>query len=120
MDKNNKLDEKEITNIIHKHIKPTEQIKFIIYSTKFKTSNLIVKNNTNFSKSPLNQTNVHKLTNPFRECLLEKITKETIPTIWNRTVLDFENVYLWQPEFFEIELFLWIKLCTYANPSCLK
>ena len=48
MYKNYKLDEQVITNITHGHIKSTEQqnqIKLIIYYTKFKTSNLIVKNN---------------------------------------------------------------------------
>ena len=38
---NYKLDEKAITNIIKRHIKPIEkqkQIKLIIYYTKFKTS----------------------------------------------------------------------------------
>ena len=56
-----KLDEQAITNIIKRHIKPIkkqEQIKLIIYYTKFKTLNLIVKNNTNSAKIYLNQTNV--------------------------------------------------------------
>ena len=46
MHKNYKLDEQVITNIIHWHMKPIEQqkqIKLIIYYTKFKTSNLIIK-----------------------------------------------------------------------------
>ena len=49
---NNKLGEQAITNLIKRHIKPTEkqkQIKLINY-TKSKTSNLIVKNNTNSAK----------------------------------------------------------------------
>ena len=44
----------------------------IIYYTKFKTSNLIVKNNTNSVKIYLNQTNiVYKFICPFWEFLLK-------------------------------------------------
>ena len=66
---NYKLDEQAITNIIKRYIKYIEkqkQIKLIIYYTKFKTSNLIVKNNTNSTKIHLNQTNVvYKFICPF-------------------------------------------------------
>ena len=69
MHKNYKVDEQVISNVIHRHIKPTEpqkQIKFIIYYTKFKISNIIVKNN---KLQPLTQTNVvYKFTCLFREC----------------------------------------------------
>ena len=61
MHKNYKLEGQVITNMIHWHIKPVEQqkqIKLIIYSTKFKMSNLIVKNNTNSPKTSPNQTYV--------------------------------------------------------------
>ena len=66
-----KLDEQAIANIIKRHIKPIEkQMKLIIYNTKFKTSNLIVKNNTNSVKIHLNQANVvYKFICPFWECL---------------------------------------------------
>ena len=53
--KNYKVDEQIITNIIHRHIKPNEPqkwIKLIIYYIKFKTSNLLVKNNTNSPPIP--------------------------------------------------------------------
>ena len=46
MHNNYKSDEQTITNIIKRNIKTIEQhkhIKLIIYYTKFKTSNLIVK-----------------------------------------------------------------------------
>ena len=68
---NYKLKEQAITNIIKRHIKPTKkQIELIIYYTKFKTPNLIVKNNTNSAKILLNQTNVvHKFVCPYWECL---------------------------------------------------
>ena len=63
----------EITSIIKIRIKPTEkdkQIKPIIYYTKFKTSNLIVKNSPNSAKTLLDQTIVvYKFIYPFRECL---------------------------------------------------
>ena len=55
MHKNYKVDKQVISNIIHRHIKPTKppkQIKLIIYYTKFKTSNLIVKNYTPPQNSP--------------------------------------------------------------------
>ena len=45
MHKNYKVDEEVIIHIINRHIKTTEpqkQIKLIIYSTKYKLSNLIV------------------------------------------------------------------------------
>ena len=70
---NYKLDEQAITNIIKRHMKPIKkqkQIKLIIYYTKFKTLNLIVKNNTNSAKIHLIQTNVvYKFIYPFQECL---------------------------------------------------
>ena len=70
---NYKLDEQVITNVIKRHfksIKKQAQIKLIIYYTKFKTSNLIVKNNSNSAKILLNQTNVvNRFICPFRECL---------------------------------------------------
>ena len=72
MHHNYKLDEQAITNIKKRHIKPTEKPKQInlIFCTKFKTPNLIVKNNTNSAKICLNQTNVgNKFTCPFREYL---------------------------------------------------
>ena len=66
---NYKLDEQAITNIIKRHIKPIKkqkQIKLIINYTKLKTSNLIVKNNTNSTKINLNQSNVvNKFICPF-------------------------------------------------------
>ena len=66
MQYNYKLDKQAITNII----KTQKQIKLIIYYTEFKTSNLIVENNTNSAKILLNQTNVvYKFVWPFRECL---------------------------------------------------
>ena len=61
-----------MNNIIKRHIKSIKkqkQIKLIDY-TKFKTSNLIVKNITNTAKIHLSQTNVvYKSIYPFRECL---------------------------------------------------
>ena len=70
---NYKLDEQAITKIIKRHIKPIEkqkQIKLIIYYTKFKTSNLIIKNNIDSAKIHLNRTNeVYKFICPFQECL---------------------------------------------------
>ena len=68
-----KLDEEAIINIIKrqiKHIEKQKQIKLIIYYSKFKTPNLIFKNNINSAKMHLNQTNVvYKFICPFREFL---------------------------------------------------
>ena len=60
MHNNYKSDEQIITNIIKRNteIEQLEHIKLIIYYTKFKTSNLVVKNNANSPKTLLNQTNV--------------------------------------------------------------
>ena len=77
MHNNYELEEQVITNIINLSniVKPIEKqkpIKLIIYYTKFKTSNLIVKNDTNSAKIHLNQTNVvYKFICPFRGCLLK-------------------------------------------------
>ena len=57
MHNSNKLNEQTITNIIHWHTKLKEHLKQIYY-TKFKTSNLIVKNNKNTPKSYLKQIDV--------------------------------------------------------------
>ena len=68
-----KLDEQTKTNNIKRRIKPIEKeklIKPVIYFTRFKTLNLLVKNNTNSDKILLNLTNiVYKFIGPFRECL---------------------------------------------------
>ena len=73
MHKNYKLDEKVLTNIIYRHLKPLEhgkQVKLIIYSTRFTSFNLIVKNNTKSSKTFISQNNgVNRFTSPFREGL---------------------------------------------------
>ena len=53
--KNYKLDQQVRTHNLLRHIQPTKsqkQINFTIYNTKVKTSNLIVKNNTNTTKLP--------------------------------------------------------------------
>ena len=62
-----------------KPIKKQKQVKLFIYYTKFKTSNLIVKNNTNLAKIFLNQTNrVYELIFPFRKCLPPKSKISTL------------------------------------------
>ena len=70
---NYKLDKQAKTNIIKSHIKPIKnqkQIKLIIYYTKLKASNLIVKNNTNPAKIHLNQTDVvYIFICQFQECV---------------------------------------------------
>ena len=48
---NYKLDEQAITNIVKRHIEPMEKQIKLIYYTKFKTLNLMIKNNTNSTKN---------------------------------------------------------------------
>ena len=96
MQKNNKIDEQVITNIIRRHIKPIEQqkqIKLIINCTKFKMSNLMVKN-TNFPKSSQNQTNVvYEFICPFQECLSEKDFKINTYIGYTTTILSRRVTY---------------------------
>ena len=73
MHKNYKVDWQVMTNILYRHIKPTEpqkQTKLIIYYTKFKTSKLIIKNNT----TPTQANIVYRFTCQFRECFPENNT----------------------------------------------
>ena len=97
MHKNYKVDEHVITNIILRHIKPTEshkQIKLIIYFTKYKTSNLIVRNNTNSPNPLLTQTNVaYKFTCPFRECFSENNITPNIYIGYTTTTLSCRLTY---------------------------
>ena len=49
---NYKSDEKILKTLIHRNIHPTDpnkKIKLIIYDNKFKTSNLVIKNNSSSS-----------------------------------------------------------------------
>ena len=58
---NNKSDEKILKTLIHRNILPTDpnkKIKLIIYCNKFKTSNLVIRNNSSPSIGVLQKTNV--------------------------------------------------------------
>ena len=97
MHKNNKFDEQEITNIIPRHIKPTKlqnQINLIIYYTKLKTSNFVVKNNTNSPKPFLNKTYiVYEFTCSFWDCLTENSIKPNTYVGHTTTTLSFHLTY---------------------------
>ena len=57
---NYKIDEHILKNLIQKNVLPTDPTKkvtFIIYYNKFKTSNLIISNNTSSSTKLLDRTN---------------------------------------------------------------
>ena len=99
MHNNYKLDEQAITNIIKRHIKPLEkqkQIKFIIYYTKFKTPNLIVRNNTDSAKMHLNQTNVvNKFICSFWKCLLKNKNNSYISYTTTKLSRRFSD-HLWE------------------------
>ena len=58
---NYKSDEKIMKTLIHKNILPTDpnkKIKLIMYYNKFKTSNLVIRNNSSPSIGVLQKTNV--------------------------------------------------------------
>ena len=68
---NYKSDEKMLKTLIHRNILPTDpnkKIKFIYY--KFKTSNLVIRNNSSPSIGLLQKTNaIYKFKCPLGECI---------------------------------------------------
>ena len=64
---NYKIDEHILKNLIQKNvlpIDPTKKIRLIIYYNKFKTSNIIISNNSSASTKLLDWTNVYMLKCP--------------------------------------------------------
>ena len=70
---NYKSDERIMKTLIHKNILPTDpnkKIKLIIYYNKFKTSNLVIRNNSTPSIGVLQKTNViYKFKSPLGDCI---------------------------------------------------
>ena len=70
---NYKSNEKIMKTLIHKNILPTDpnkKIKLIIYYNKFKTSNLVIRNNSSPSIGVLQKTNViYKFKCPLGDCI---------------------------------------------------
>ena len=69
---NYKSDEKILKTLIHKNILPTDPNKKIklIYYNKFKTSNLVIRNNSSPSIGVLQNTNViYKFKCPLGDCI---------------------------------------------------
>ena len=70
---NYKSDEKILKALIHKNILPTDpnkKIKLVIYYNKFKTSNLVIRNNSSPSIGVLQKTNViYKFKCPLGDCI---------------------------------------------------
>ena len=70
---NDKSDEKILKTLIHRNILPTDpnkKIKLIIYYNKFKTSNLVIKNNSFPSIGVLQKTNViYQFKCPLGDCI---------------------------------------------------
>ena len=70
---NYKSDEKILKTLIHKSILPTDpnkKIKLVIYYNKFKTSNLVIRNNSSPSIGVLQKTNViYKFKCPLGDCI---------------------------------------------------
>ena len=75
MHNNYKSDEKIFKTLIHRNILPTDpnkEIKLIIYYNKFKTSNLVIKNNSPPSIGVLQKTNViYQFKCPLGDCISE-------------------------------------------------
>ena len=70
---NYKSDEKILKILIHRNILPTDpnkKIKLIIYHNKFKTSNLVIRNNSTPSIGVLQNTNViYQFKFPLGDCI---------------------------------------------------
>ena len=70
---NYKLDEKILKTLIHRNIlpiDPNKKIKLIIYYNKFKTLNLVIRNNSSPSIGVLQKTNViYKFKCPLGDCI---------------------------------------------------
>ena len=70
---NYKSDEKILKTLIHKNILstvPNKKIKLIIYYNKFKTSNLVIRNNSSPTIGVLQKTNViYKFKCPLGDCI---------------------------------------------------
>ena len=70
---NYKSDEKILKTLIHKNILPTDpnkKIKLILYYYKFKTLNLVIRNNSSPSLGVLQKTKViYKFKCPFGDCI---------------------------------------------------
>ena len=70
---NYKSNEKILKTLIHKNIFPTDpnkKIKLVIYYNKFKTSNLVIRNNSSPSIGVLQKTNViYKFKCPLGDCI---------------------------------------------------
>ena len=73
---NYKIDEHIFKKIIHGNVLPTDpakKVRLIIYSKKFKTSNIIISNNTSPSTELLDRTNVvYMIKYPLGDCLQKK------------------------------------------------
>ena len=70
-----KSDEKILKTLIHRNILPTDpnkRIKLIMYYNKFKTSNLVIKNNSSRLIGVLRKTNViYQFKCPLGDCISE-------------------------------------------------
>ena len=70
---NYKSNEKILKTLIHKNIlltDPNKKIKLVIYYNKFKTSNLVIRNNSSPSIGVLQKTNViYKFKCPLGDCI---------------------------------------------------
>ena len=73
MHPNYQKDERALTQIIRRYITPTDpnkHLRFIIYYKKFKTSNLVISNNSSPQTTPLQKTNVvYRFTCPLEDCI---------------------------------------------------
>ena len=86
---NYKSNERILKTLIHKNILPTDpnkKIKLVIYYNKFKTSNLVIRNDSSPSFGVLQKTNViYKFKCPLGDCITDNnniyigLTSTTLP-----------------------------------------
>ena len=99
---NYRSDEKILKILIHRNIHPTDpnkEIKLIIYYNKFKTSNLVIKNNSSPSIGVLQKTNViYKFKCPLGDCISDDnntyvgLTSTTLPRRFTMHLSDTSSI----------------------------
>ena len=109
MQYNYKWDENILKTLIQRNMLPTDpnkRIKFIIYYDKFKTANLVIKNNSSPSIGVLQKTNViYQFTYPLGDYISEN-NNIYVGLTWYQfhSTSKKKNIHAQQPNF---RIFLW-------------
>ena len=93
---NYKSDEKILKTLIHRNILPTDPNKKIklIYYNKFKTSNLVIRNNFPPSIGVLQKTNViYKFKCPLGDCIFDNNNNNNNNICWFNLNYPVEETY---------------------------